>query len=143
VRRVSIRRILVVLGLFFAVGLGLVVLIVGGWLIWGSWVSPMEKRAMRVAPDRIDEVAHCDGSAQNDCDQRFQAAKLAIVVCQKKQVTAYDKQLVPLLNLQLDGARTEYKARVKASTDQRYARMLVVLEDSNRETEALLRSHLQ
>jgi len=102
----------------------------------------MEKRAMKVALDRIDEVASCEVSEQA-CDERLRTARTGIFVCQKKEFTAYDKQLVPLLDMQLDGAEAERETRIKASTDQRYEHKLEVLEGSNRETEALLRSHLQ
>jgi hypothetical protein len=143
VKQVSIRRVLVALGLVLAVGFGLVVFVVGGWLIWGSWVSPMEKRAMTVALDRIDEVANCEVSDQQVCEKRLEAARTAILVCQKKEFTAYDKQLVPVLDMQLDGAQAERETRSKASTDKSYGHKLEVLLDSNRETEAMLRTHLQ
>jgi hypothetical protein len=103
----------------------------------------MEKRAMKVALDRIDEVGNCEVNEQQACDERLRAARTAILVCQRKEFTAYDKQLVPLLDLQLHGAQAERETRIKASTDQRYGHKLEVLEGSNRETEALLRSHLQ
>ena len=126
-----------------AIVLAVVVVVVAGLLIWGSWISPVERRAMRDALDRIDEVARYEGSEQDAYRQRFQAAKAAILICQKKEVTAYDKQLVRLLNLQLDGAQEEHAARLTASTDARYTRRLEVVEDSNRQTEAMLRTHLQ
>ena len=126
-----------------AIVLAVVVVVVTGWLIWGSWISPVERRAMRDALDRIDEVASYEGTEQDAYRQRLQAAKAAILICQKEEVTAYDKQLVPLLNFQLDGAQEEHAARLTVSTDPRYARKLEVVEDSNRQTEAMLRTHLQ
>jgi len=98
---------------------------------------------MRDALDRIDEVAKYEGNDQIVYGQKLQEAKAAILNCQKKEITAYDKQLVPLLNLQLDGAQAEHAARLTASTDARYARRLEVVEDSNHHTEAMLRTHLQ
>ena len=125
-----------------AIVLSLLVCVVGGWLVWGSWISPMEGRAMKVALDRIDDVAKCKANEQQTCEEKLQLARTAIFVCQKKELTAYDKQLVPALDLQLDGAQAESRTRIKASTDQRYAHQLEVIEGSNREAEALLRSHL-
>jgi hypothetical protein len=126
-----------------AIVLMVVVVVAAGWLVWGSWVSPVERRAMRDALDRIDEVAKFEGNEQADYSQRLQAAEAAILICQKREVTAYDKQLLPVLDLQFDGAKAEHAARLAASKDSRYARKLNVLEDSNRQTEAMLREHLQ
>jgi uncharacterized membrane protein YccC len=67
----------------------LVVMVLAGWLVWGSWTSPIERRAMRVALDRIEEVARYKGSEQNVYDQKVQAAHEAILVCQKRRITAY------------------------------------------------------
>src|SRR5271170_1523446 len=99
----------------------LAVVVVGaiGWLVWGSWVSPAERQAMRDALDRIDEVAKFEGNEQADYRQRLQAAEAAILVCEKREVTAYDKQLVPLLDLQFDGAKAEHATRLEAIKDSR------------------------
>jgi hypothetical protein len=98
---------------------------------------------MRDALDRIDEVARYEGNEQSDYGQKLQAGKAAILVCQSEEVTAYDKQIVPLLDLQFDGAQAEHAARFTASRDRLYARKLKVVEDSNRQTEAMLRIHLR
>jgi len=98
---------------------------------------------MKVALDRIDEVGKCEAGEPAVCDQKLQTAKAAILACEKKEVTAYDRQLVPLLDLQLDGAITEQKARSNTGTDPRYARQLVVVEESNHQSEMMLRVHLQ
>jgi len=126
-----------------AIVLVLVAVVVTGLLVWGSWVSPAERQAMRDALDRIDEVARYKGSEQAAYEQKLQGAKAAILICHMKEVTAYDKQLVPLLDFQLDGAQSEHTARLMASTDPRYARMLEVVEDANRQREVMLRTHLQ
>ena|ERR1700722_18001365 len=126
-----------------AIVLAVVVIVVALWLVWGSWVSQGERRAMRNALNRIDEVARYEGNEQADYSQRLQAAKAAILICQNEEVTAYDKQLVPLLDLQFDGAQAEHEARLTASTDPLFARKLKVVEDSNRQTEAMLRTHLR
>jgi len=141
--RRTTKKIVISISVFVVVGSWLVVFVIGGWLVWGSWVSPMEKRAMKVALDRIDEVANCKASEQQGCEERLQAARTGILVCQKNEFTAYDKQLVLLLDLQLDGAQTERETRIKASTDQHYRHRLEVLEESNRQIEAMLRAHLQ
>jgi hypothetical protein len=126
-----------------AIVLAVVVIVVALWLIWGSWVSPGERRAMRNALNRINEVARYEGNEQADYGQRLQAAKAAILICQNEEVTAYDKQLVPLLDLQFDGAQAEHEARLTADKDPLFARKLKVVEDSNRQTEAMLRIHLR
>jgi hypothetical protein len=126
-----------------AVVVAVLVVIVAGWLVWGSWVSPGERRAMKDALDRTDEVAKYEGSERADYNQRFQAAKAAILICQKKEVIAYDKQIVPVLDLQLSMAQSEYATRLTASTDSRYGRKLEVIEGSSRQTEATLRKQLQ
>jgi len=106
------------------VAMVLVVLAVGlvGVLVWGSWISPLERRAMRAALDRIDEVGKYQGNESVVYDQKLQAAKAAIVVCKKREITEYDKRLVLMLDIQLDGAVIEQKGRIKASTDPRYSR---------------------
>jgi hypothetical protein len=67
-----------------AVVLAVIVVVVGGWLFWGSRVSPVERRAMRDALDRIDEVAKFEGNEQADYSQRLQAAEAAILILSKK-----------------------------------------------------------
>jgi hypothetical protein len=126
-----------------AIVLAVVVVVVAGWLFWGSWVSPAERRAMRDALDRIDEVARYEGSEQAIYSQKLRVAKAAIIGCQKKAVTAYDKQLLPALDFQLDGAQEEHTARLTANIDARCKRRLEVVEDSNRQTEMMLRKNLQ
>jgi hypothetical protein len=126
-----------------AIVLAMVVVGAVGCLVWGSWVSPVERRAMGDALNRIDEVARFEGNEQADYSQRLQAAEAAILICQKREVTAYDKQLVPLLDLQFGGAKAEHAARLEAIKDSLYARKLKVVEDSNRQTEGMLRTHLQ
>jgi hypothetical protein len=110
-----------------------------------DWINrfPGERRAMRNALNRINEVARYEGNEQADYGQRLQAAKAAILICQNEEVTAYDKQLVPLLDLQFDGAQAEHEARLTADKDPLFARKLKVVEDSNRQTEAMLRIHLR
>jgi hypothetical protein len=98
---------------------------------------------MRFALDRIDEVARYEGSEQAVYDQKVEAAREAILVCHKRRITGYDGQLVPALDTQLASAQAVHKARLKAATDQQYVHMLKVLQDSDQQTEAMLREHLQ
>jgi hypothetical protein len=121
----------------------LAVLAVSSWLVWGSWVSPFERRAMTDALSRIDEVAEYGGSDTAGYEQTVQAARTAILICERRAVTAYDKQLEPLLVLQLEGAQAEYATRIKTTTDPNFEQKLAVISDLNRRTEAVLRSHLQ
>lgn len=126
-----------------AIGLAVLVVVGGGWLVWGSWISPMERRAMRIALDRIDDVAKYEGNDNAVYDKRLQEAQSAILLCRKRQITAYDHQLVPLVDMQLKGAQAEHTARLRAETDRRYSQTLKVVGDVNRESETLLREHLQ
>ena len=133
------RKAIITIALVVAV----VVLGIAGWLFWGSWISPPEKRAMNIALDRMDEVGSYEGGDQAVYEQKVRAAKAAILECQKKEITAYDRQLLPALDMQLDGAQTEHKARVNARTDPRYAQMLPKVAEGNRWSESVLREDIK
>ena len=139
-KRVSIRRILVALGLFFVVGAVASV----GVLIAGNWVTPWEKSSMRVALDRIDDVQEFRGNNKADYDARIQAANNAMSVCKKRAITENDHRLVTVLGLQLEDVVAEQEARSQRDVDPRILKkMLGHLEDGNRRTEAMIRSHVQ
>jgi hypothetical protein len=123
--------------------LAVFLVVIGLWLVWGSWISPVEERAMKSALDRIDEVSKYEGDDRAVFERRLQEAQSAILLCKRREITAYDRQLVPALDLQLEGAQAEHKARLKAESDPQYSRMLKVVEDTNRKSEAVLREHLQ
>jgi len=138
-KKISAKRVLV--GLVAALVVILVVPV--GYLIWGSWITPFEKPALRNALDQAENLEGCT----SDNDSRYEGlvtnADAAMNLAEHRAISEYDHQLVLIAQMQLKGAKSICTLRRKAATDSRYATSLRTIESVQLDGYRMLHSHLQ
>ena len=115
---------------------------IAGWLIWGSWINPFEKRNIRKALEEIDKVSSFRGQENDDFRNQVAKAQDAVKSCKTQAITEYDSQLTVLVELQLESAIKEQQFYQLPDSNPRKQQMLKVINEASRTTEEMIRSHV-
>ena len=138
-KKVSIARIAVALGIIFGVS-GLLSV---GLLVWGSWITPFEKRDINAALGEIQAVRQFQGQDSDAYRKQVTVAEQAVSNCRKQAITGYDSRLTMLVEMQFETAVKEQKAWKMPDSDPMKNRMLVMFANSDRKMDDMLREHVQ
>jgi len=131
----------------FLVVFGLWMLWGVGWAVWGSWVTPFEKRAIRNALTETAKVRQFRGDESDAYRAQVAKARSAVEVCRKREISSYDEQIVWLVELDLDSALDDERAwqRIRQIPDSnpRKQRFINALAESDRFMDKVIRDAVE
>jgi hypothetical protein len=122
---------------------GRVILLVVGWVVSGSWVTPFEKRAIETALTEIDGIRQYRGVDSEAYRAQIARATAAVAPCKKREITIYDGQIVWGVEMDLDEAVAEKKFWQIPDTNPKKQHALEVQADSARFMERSIRDNIR
>ena len=126
-----------------AVLIGVVGLGALGWMIWGSWVSPFEKRAINAALTEIDAVRQYHDVDSDAYRAQIGRAKSAVATCKRREITNYDGQIVEGVDMYLGSAMLEAKVWRLPDADPRKQQMIDGEQKADRSMEDRIRGKIE
>ena len=122
--------------------LGLVLVLTLAVLVWGSWITPFERVAMRKAITDIETLERMQGS-EADYQGKILATKSSVLLCKKRAITEYDSRVTMLIEMDLRDAILRKKIVNLPDTDSRKPLMMKAVSEKDGSIDAMLRQVIQ
>jgi hypothetical protein len=121
---------------------GLNVLLVAGVVVWGSWISPFEKRSLRKALRDVEAVQRLHGD-EAEFQRAVDEAEASLAVCRKRSITEYDSRITMTLEMNLDDSIKGKKVWKLSDSNPEKQKMVEEFNNTDTANDAAIRSAIE
>jgi hypothetical protein len=121
---------------------GLNVLLVAGVLVWGSWITPLEKRSLRKALSDVEAVQRLHGD-EAGFQRAVDDAEASIAVCKKRSITEYDSRITMLLEMDLDSSMKEKRVWKLSDSNPQKQKIVGEFNDTDTSSDTVIRRAIE
>jgi hypothetical protein len=121
---------------------GLNVLLVAGVMVWGSWITPLEKRSLRRALSDVEAVQRLHGD-EPEFQRAVDSAEASLAICRKRSITEYDSRVTMMLEMNLDDSIKEKKVWKLSDSNPEKQKMVEEFNDTDTSSDMVIRRAIE